>query len=213
MHQSVVPVEGQVAGLRFKHLCSCGADAPLFVLVHGRAGNFDVMWAFKRVMPEGVNLLAPQAPLSDGAGFSWWEIGKPKEEMRAAAQDAANGLGVFVESYVAANKLTPRAVVLVGFSQGGALISVLAQNGRMAINGVALLASFAIKIAGSRVACPVFIAHGSSDEIITISQSESSRDYLKSCGAEVTFVVDDVGHKVGVSGMRALKEWTEALIR
>ncbi len=208
-----LPVEGQLAGLRYKHLCNFEKTAPLVVLVHGRAGNFDVMWAFKRAMPEGVNFVAPQAPLPDAGGFSWWEIGKPKEEMRESAQRAAETLAVFVNQYIAQSNLAPSRLLLVGFSQGGALISLAIQQETLLVHGAALLASFAIKLPDSKINCPVFIAHGSNDEVIPLSQSESSRDYLLSCGAKVDFVVDDVGHKVGVNGMKELKAWSDRIVR
>ena len=201
-------VEGPaIAGLRNKYKNLAGPSAPLFVLVHGRAGTFDVMWAFNRVLPPNCNVVAPQAPLGDGSGFSWWQIGLSKEDTLRAASTAADQLGAFIDQYIAEHSLTPSRVVLVGFSQGGALVSVALQKGITA-HGAALLASFAIRVEdATSVRVPIFIAHGSADEIVPVGKAEWTKSYLESLGAQVELIVDDVGHKVGVSGMKGLGDW------
>lgn len=206
------PEKGHLGGLEFKQLIQGDTTAPLVILVHGRAGNFDVMWAFRRVLPDNVNVVAPQAHLPDTGGYSWWEIGGSKEQMREDAQHAAKLFVDFISSFLQQSALTPSKIILVGFSQGGALISLVVQQAMLAVDGAALLASFAIKISNATVSCPIFIAHGANDEIITLSQSEATRDHFLSCGAQVEHVVDDVGHKIGVNGMRELKSWIERVL-
>ncbi len=148
----------------------------------------------------------------DAGGFSWWEIRGSKEQMRADTQNAAKILVEFVSQYIQRQKLSPSKTILVGFSQGGALISLLIQQSMLDVSGAALLASFAIKIPDVQFHCPVFIAHGSNDEVITLTQSESTRDHFMSCGAQVHHVVDEVGHKIGVNGMRELKSWINRVL-
>ena len=51
------------------------ASAPLLYMVHGRAGNIEVMWAFRRTAPETFSLLSVEAPQPDPVGgYSWWQV-------------------------------------------------------------------------------------------------------------------------------------------
>ncbi len=211
---TLVPTEGKpLARLRYKQLISSDPTAPLVLLVHGRAGNFDVMWAFKRVLPDACNIVAVQAPITDEGGFSWWQIGKDKEIMKAAAKKAAGELEVFLKEFNRQNSLSPRRTIAIGFSQGGALLSVAVQLG-MQLDGVAFLASFTIPLDRQNLSptTEIFIAHGARDEIVKLSVSERARDFFLEQGLSVSFIVDDVGHKVGVEGMKALKIWAQKIL-
>ena len=54
---------------------------------------------------------------------------------------------------------------------------------------------------------PFFVAHGTKDETVTIDRARSSIAWLEQAGAQVTYCEDDVGHKVGVRCLTALKEF------
>jgi predicted esterase len=54
---------------------------------------------------------------------------------------------------------------------------------------------------------PFFVAHGTKDETIPIEQARASVEILERAGAEVTFCEDNVGHKVSVNCLRALKRF------
>jgi phospholipase/carboxylesterase len=54
---------------------------------------------------------------------------------------------------------------------------------------------------------PVFVAHGTRDETVTIESARASIEILEQAGAQVTFCEDDVGHKVSAGCLRALKDF------
>jgi predicted esterase len=62
------------------------------------------------------------------------------------------------------------------------------------------------------------MAHGTQDEVIGLAQAERGRDYLKrslegsGTAVQIEMVVDAVGHKVGSQGMRALRQWGQAVL-
>jgi phospholipase/carboxylesterase len=199
--------------LRYTEKLAVRAEMPLVILVHGRAGNKDVMWAFRRCIPDAFSIVLPEAPYDDpyNGGKSWWIINS--EEAKQQTELSLTKLERFIESYISLHQLTPRSVVIVGFSQGGAMASLLLQRQTIAhLHGVALLASFAIPVenASLQAAPEVFLAHGSEDTVVPVSKAEESQRYFESLGCEVLLVTDPVGHKVGRDGMKALTDWFQS---
>ena len=53
----------------------------------------------------------------------------------------------------------------------------------------------------------VFVAHGTKDDVITVDRARQSVKLLRELGLDVTYIEDEVAHKVGILGTRALKTW------
>ena len=90
------------------------------------------------------------------------------------------------------------------------MLSVLLQREHRRMNGVGLLAGFVLPSeveSGFFPSAKVFVAHGTKDEIVSIEESRKGHARLEKLGFTVTRVEDDVGHKVGVQGIRSLGEW------
>ena len=213
MRQEPERIDTLHCGLSHKHLLRADATAPLALMVHGRAGSYDNMWAFRRCVPEHWSIIAPQAPLDDHEhpGKSWWIVDHDPERIAAHACAALPPLVDFVNRALVAYKLTPAFVVGVGFSQGAGMLSTFMQFEPERFRGVALLAGFVVRLTppprftGARPS--VFMAHGTLDERVPRSQALEGREYLRGHGITTQYVEDPVGHKVGVQGMKALTEW------
>lgn len=198
-------------GLAYRYLLQSAPDSPLVVLVHGRAGNFDVMWTFRRVIPASASILALQAPHSDKlGGYSWWDIDK---QHRAAELAHIPGklLLPALQRFCSLHRVRPRKIIGMGFSQGAGLLSLCAQCAESPFSAIALLAGFVIELPACELAhrVPVFMAHGSQDQAVPLEKAERGRDYIRSLGYPTEWHVDHVAHKVGAQGMRALKHWIE----
>ena len=188
-------------------------SAPLLFLVHGRAGNKDVMWAFARSVPESWGIIAPQAPLSDPVGgYSWWLVDSPTRSQEI--EQAATALRSFILEHAEARNAPIR--IAAGFSQGAGLLSLLLQREPEFFKGVALLAGFVLKPTSVPDACNqqharVFVGHGSLDETVSIQSAINGVEQLRAQGFSVEFHQDPVGHKVGSISMRAFKEFLRSL--
>ena len=134
----------QFTGLSHKIHRAASASAPCIFLIHGRAGNQEVMWTFKRVVPENWTIIAPQAPLSDPlGGYSWWLV---KEHWSKDEAIAASSLLLdFISKALSFYSLSPNKIYASGFSQGGAVLSLCLQAQPQLFSRVALLASFIIE--------------------------------------------------------------------
>lgn len=208
----------RATGLSHRVLLAPDPEAPLVFLVHGRAGNSKVMWAFRRAFPEHCSFIAPQAPFAEpfpiGAtpdeSFSWWDV---RVTTREAITSACNTLESFMRASLDFYSCRPRVQLAAGFSQGAGLLSSLIQRESRFI-GVALLAGFVLKEPPPYPASKpsVFMAHGLHDEIVPLPKAEEGAEHLRNSGYHVEFHTDPVGHKVGTEGGRALKAWASGML-
>ena len=208
----------QQVGLPFLYRAGHDRTAPLAVLLHGRAGTREVIWMFERHVPPGAAVLSLQAPLPEPpplGGFSWWHRDSDEEERAEAVRQAIERMTTAIERFVESHQLEPVNRVALGFSQGAALISAALLSEKLRVNGAALLAGFVVEPSGPPAihgVPKVFVAHGTRDEVISIERARRGAKFLENLGLPVTQVEDDVGHKVGVQGTRALKTWLKELI-
>jgi len=191
---------------------NAGVGQRVVVMIHGRAHRMGVMSIFERAAPSDAHFLHVQAPIPDPeGGFCWWVKGE--------APDMSLGeLFTTITTVCTEQAVTELPLFLFGFSQGAAMVGMVLQRWPALSAGAALLAGFVPELAITHEKAadvrqhktPVFIAHGRQDDVIPLSLAEKGGTFLNSLGYEVTFLVEDVAHKVGTQGMRALKEWSAA---
>lgn len=203
--------------LEYKASLAEDKTAPLFFFVHGRAGTREVMWTFKRALPEGGSIIAPEAPRPDPlGGFSWWDVLAFDDITEEMIDEGVAKLSAFIDESILKFELKPRSIVALGFSQGSGALSLVLQRRPKLLNGLGILAGFVIKDWQPHPVeklPPVFIAHGTEDKAVLLSRAEDGRKFLEERGAAVTFALDEVGHKVGSNGMRELKSWVQNLLQ
>lgn len=209
--------------------------SPLVVLVHGRAGNANVMWVFSRALeklPITPIVVSPQAPNPDPiGGFSWWDVNQsgpanndPQYKLSILAP-AVTTLEHFIQKLPEVYEVDPTRIIAFGFSMGAGLLGVLSLQYPTLLQGVALLSGFIPRVVHdqpNRVnpeldsektkLPPYFIFHGTKDEVLPFSRAIETKERLESLGARVTFSSDEVGHKVSSKGINALSSWLETNI-
>lgn len=174
------------------------------------------MWVFARGLPSQYWMIAPRAPLSDGkSGYTWRaqpqsDFGKPSlDQLRPPAE----ALIKLVDAYQAEVGIETSDFDVMGFSQGAVMSNVLAFLYPHRIRKVGILAGFIPS--GLEELTPnrplegkeFFVAHGTKDETVTIDRARASIQMLEDAGARVTYCEDEVGHKVSVKCLSALKNF------
>lgn len=214
MKLAASPEAKTALGLHHTYRLSDSPTEPVVFLVHGRAGNTDVMWAFNRCIPEQFTVFAPEAPLPDPiGGFSWWHVESQTDQ--ESVQNALTILTNFIVRAPAYYGLTPRALIGIGFSQGAGVLSALTLRNPAKFTGLALLAGFVVKRHGrtksdasdSAPLPTVYIAHGTLDEVVPVESARAGKQYLEQLGFQVQMEEDAVSHKIGTRGMRGLTAW------
>ena len=197
---------------------STESSARLMLLIHGLTGDENSMWVFARNFSSDYWMVAPRAPhpsQMEQGGYSWsparheGEDRPGLEELRPAAETLIR----LVDEYSASVGVDTNVFDVMGFSQGAAMASLLAFLYPERIRKVGILAGFVpdgLEVYLSKRPLegkPFFVAHGSRDETVSIERARASIKILEQAGAQVTFCEDDVGHKVSVSCLRALKSF------
>ncbi|MGE4241125.1 alpha/beta hydrolase [Ramlibacter sp.] len=191
-----------------------GADGNDFVPIAEQLDLEAVKGPIRFIFPH-----APVIPVTINGGYrmrAWYDIlgtesqGVQDEKGLRSSMAAVHAL---IDQQVAGGIPASR-IVLSGFSQGCAmsLLSGLRYEERLA--GIAGLSgylplgeSLAAERSEANKALPIFLAHGSVDEMIDLERAERSRDQLQSLGYEVQWHEYPMGHSVSPQEVHDLNEW------
>jgi phospholipase/carboxylesterase len=109
-------------------------------------------------------------------------------------------------------------IVLAGFSQGGAIALHTALREPRALGGVMALSTYlplAATLAAERTAAnarvPIFMAHGTADNVLPLGLGESSRRALEALGYEVEWHAYPMAHSLCLEEVSAIAAWLGAL--
>ena len=184
---------------------------PVILMLHGWTGDENSMWVFAQRLPKNTLLIAPRGLYpSNRGGYSWHtELSKPWPWVNdfqpavEALQKTISPLnfpeGDFSEQHI------------LGFSQGAALAFSLALQYPERVASIASLSGFLPDGASTwlgndrLIHMPVFIAHGTEDELVPVERARSSVEQLQQAGAQVTYCEDNVGHKLSLNCFRGLE--------
>jgi phospholipase/carboxylesterase len=202
---------------------SAQTPSRLLLMIHGLTGDENSMWVFARDLPKDYWMIAPRAPHNaEPFGYSWrtfqpGTFGRPTFEQLLPAAEALIRL---VDEYLASIKIDAspqrrRRIDVMGFSQGAAMSSVLAFLYPDRIRKVGILSGFVPSGMDEHIdrrpldGKKVFVAHGTKDETVPVDRAHASMEILKRSGAEVVYCEDEVGHKVSLKCLRALRSYLE----
>jgi len=188
----------------------------LLLMLHGFTGDENSMWLFARDLPSHYWIVAPRAPHTAApSGYSWRPLqadnfGRPNlEQLRPSAE----ALIKLIDAYQLSAGLEVRVFDVMGFSQGAAMSNLLAFLYPERIRKSGILAGFVPGGLDELVARrplegkPFFVAHGTKDETIPVDRARASIEILEQAGAHVTYCEDEVGHKVSLNCLRALRDF------
>ena len=190
----------------------------LLLMIHGYTGDENSMWVFAKDLPNYFWVIAPRAPHpSEMTGYSWrppqpGSFGRPSLEQLIPAADALIRL---VDGYQLSAGIEAATFDVMGFSQGAAMSNILAFLYPERVRKIGILAGFvpggledyATKrpLEGK----PVFVTHGTKDEMVPIDSARVSMEVLEKAGANLIYCEDEVGHKVSLNCLRALRSYLE----
>ena len=150
---------------------------------------------------------APVRPVTLNNGYrmrAWYDIfalgGGPEDEAGIRASELVLKQLVEAEKQ---KRIPASRIVLAGFSQGGAIALQTATRYPEKLAGVLALSTYlplSGKLAAERspanLATPIFMAHGSYDDVIPLQRAEQSRKLLEGAGYEVEWRTYPMPHSV-----------------
>lgn len=167
----------------------------------------------------------PQAPIRPITVFNgqsapgWYDISmqelqrKPDEAGVRESQGAINAL----IDYEISRGIAADNIVLAGFSQGGAIALQTGLRSAHKLGGIMALStyltledSFAAEKTAVNAGIPIFMVHGTQDNVIPISLARSSRAILETNGYKPEWHEYAMPHSVSPDEVRDISRWLTA---
>lgn len=191
-------------GWTFRYRPTTRLPGRLFLLLHGWTGDENSMGIFAGLLPDDCIVVAPRAPYRVPAGgWSWRKIG-PGTWGIPSYNDllpAAQAVTSFLDTWSVSEGVDTKQFHVMGFSQGAAMAYVLATLQPTRVVSVAAFSGFlpdAIQVRLDTLRDkPVFVSHGSQDEMVPVQRAREAVRLLESSGAQVRYCESSGGHKVG----------------
>lgn len=190
-----------------------GADGNDFVPI-AQELDLEALGPVRFVFPH-----APIMPVTINGGYrmrAWYDILGTEEQ---GIQDEAGlrGSQKLVEALLAREQergIAPGRIVLAGFSQGCAMSLLTGLRYPHRLAGIAGLSGYLplgrstrAERSSANERTPIFLAHGTHDEVIALGRAEQSRDALRALGHEVEWHEYLMGHSVSPLEIEELNAW------
>lgn len=195
---------------------------PTILALHGRgASAMDLLGLAPYICSGRFLVICPQGfietPIGPGAmGYSWFPLSKGGPANVPAILEARERVKTFLDASLARYPIDRGKLIVLGFSQGGALAYSLAlgQPDRFAAL-VAISSRLApglvdrLPSASSAQHLPTLIQHGSRDELIAVDRAREALETLRGLRVPVTFREYDIGHEISQQNIADLSAWLE----
>ncbi|HJN72400.1 MAG TPA: alpha/beta fold hydrolase [Myxococcota bacterium] len=153
---------------------------------------------------------APDRPVTINGGWvmpAWYDITSlshgPGRNDPAHIEESRR----YIEGLALAEEVP---VVLVGFSQGGAMALHTGLAMERALAGIVVLSAYRLEgsvVHRDNAATPIFFGHGELDEVVPIHKGREAAEALSTAGREVTWGSWPMGHEVCLEEIEALRRW------
>ncbi len=192
--------------------------APLLLLLHGYGANEDDLFGLAPYADERFLIISTRAPVQIGLGmYGWFRLGFTQQGILidpAEVEQSRETLRRFVDEILAGYPIDPNAVFLAGFSQGAMMSLDLALREPELVAGVAAMSGRLMPSTLEKLVepdrltgLPIFVAHGTEDPLIPISQGRAARDSLSKLPVSLTYREYPMGHTISEESLRDVTEW------
>jgi phospholipase/carboxylesterase len=147
----------------------------------------------------------PDGPL----GYGWYPLGEGTQGSPEEFARASDLVLSFLDAAQQRYPIDPRKIVLLGFSQGGALAFDLALRDCSRFAGLAALSSWLPEGVAAQIqpdsahqSLPVLVVHGTEDPMVPVGRARESRQRLAELGVMLTYREYEMGHEICVDALR-----------
>jgi phospholipase/carboxylesterase len=165
---------------------------------------------------------APVRPVTINGGHAmraWYDVLGTELQRREGLEDEAGLRGTFAQVHALLDREVARGVpahriVLAGFSQGCAVTLGAGLRYGHKLAGLAglsgylpLPAQLAAERSPANAATPVFLAHGTRDQVVVLARGTDSRDILQGLHQPLEWHDYPMEHSVCMEEVQALNQW------
>ena len=185
-------------------------DQTTLLLLHGTGGDENSLIPLGRMLRDSATVVSPRGKVLEGSASRFF---RRLEEGVFDEEDLVNrthGLAEFVKRAVFEYKLDPGHIFAVGFSNGANIAGSLLLLYPSLLAGAVLLRAmvpFEPEEIPDLSGTPIYLAAGSSDEIVPQENTERLAELLQEAGATVDLNWQPRGHDLGPDEIKAAREW------
>lgn len=195
------------------------AQAPLILLLHGLGSNEKDLMAFAGQIPGKYLVIAPRAPITIREGsYAWFNVnyaGREKSIDTNEVERSRRLLVEFIGQVKRKYRVDEKQVYLCGFSQGGIMSYGVGLTQPELLKGIGVLSGRMLPSFRQRVTAEslkrlkIFVAHGVSDQVISIKEARQALAYLKAQKLTIDYREYEAGHYVSPGMLSDLLKWLE----
>jgi phospholipase/carboxylesterase len=208
--------------LHTAHVPAGDGPFPTILAVHGWGANAHDLLGLAPYLHDGNALvLCPEGPVSTpiGAGqvgHGWFPLvpGAPPDP--EAFRRGADALREFLAGALDRYPVDPERLVILGFSQGGAMGYELALREPERFAGLAALSSWFPPLLAETLPnreeheeFPVLVVHGTRDQLLPVERARESRESLRRLGVALMYREFEMGHEIQSDALRVILEWLD----
>ncbi len=205
-----------------------GKPFPLVILLHGRQGDMDSLEDLDdRLAIPGIIYVMPQAPytISTGQnGFEYWPreltVSSDKKSLAVAREYSIKWLGSIIRDVSGRANVDTSRVLLVGFSQGGALTLLSVLESPENFLGGAILGGFiptyfveGLEFNPAAGKTSLFVGHGTRDRVIELPRAELIVEKAEAAGIDIVAKFYPCEHEIPDEMVVDLAEWINSLVK
>ena len=195
---------------------------PVVILMHGYGASMaDLASLSPAISPDGYVFIYPNGPIEmqvgpGMTGYSWNSPGNSGD--RRDNQRTEEMLEVLFEDVTEAYNVARGDSVLGGFSQGGMMAYLLGLPTPELFAGLIILSSRVSEPETVRQQLPadrgqpIFVAHGTSDSMISVEDAWKSRDFLQAEGYTPEYHEYPMGHEITQEVLNDLVPWLKRVL-
>lgn len=165
---------------------------------------------------------APAIPVTCNGGYvmpAWYDIYSLDENQRLADEAGIRRSRDAIRALIAsenARGIPASRIVLAGFSQGGAIAYSTGLTHPERLAGIVGLSTYlpspalvSTEATAANAGTPVFIAHGTEDDVVSLGLGERARDFLQARGQPLTWQTYRMPHSVCLEEIVAIGAWLQ----
>jgi phospholipase/carboxylesterase len=208
--------------LHAAHVPAGEGPFPTVLALHGWGASAHDLIGLAPILNRGEALvLSPQGPIGiripqGPMGYGWYPLAEGTHASPAQIQQASELILAFLDEAQERYPADPRKLVLLGFSQGGALAFDIALRDPARFAGLAALSTWMTDELAGHIAAqpaheslPVLVVHGAEDPMIPVDRARESRQRLTQLGVLLTYREYQMGHEINGEALRDIITWLD----
>jgi len=212
----------QISQLSLEHIIreslARSEKPPLLLLLHGVGSNEEDLFGLADHLDERFFIISARGPYTLGYGaYAWFHVqftaDGPVIQPEEAEKSRLALLG-FIDEAVEAYGLDPEKVYLMGFSQGAIMSMSLALTAPEKLAGVVAMSGRTLPEILPRISppeklkgFPIFVVHGTADQILPINYGRDTRDILSRLPVDLTYREYPMAHHVSAESLADIAGW------